>query len=97
MTLDRQDKNSIVQMAYASTIGIAMVLTVFGGLYFGAFLDKKFQTGHPYFTFLFMGLGLIVGFRNFYLMIKRTTMDEEPVIKYLKSEPHRKRPPPNKA
>ncbi len=33
MKWDKSDRQSLVQLAYASTIGIAMVLTIFGGLY----------------------------------------------------------------
>jgi len=96
MKWDGSDRQSLVQLAYASTIGIAMVLTIFGGLYFGAWLDRKLQTGHNYFMFLFLAIGVIVGFRNIYVMIKKSATDEEPVIRYIKSEPHRKRPPPVK-
>ena len=96
MKWDKSDRQSLVQLAYASTIGIAMVLTIFGGLYFGAWLDRKLGTGHNYFMFLFLAIGVIVGFRNIYLMIQRSATDEEPIIRYIKSEPHRKRPPPGK-
>ncbi len=65
MKWDKSDKQSLVQLAYASTIGIAMVLTIFGGLYFGAWLDRKLGTGHNYFMFLFLAIGVIVGFETF--------------------------------
>ncbi len=96
MKWDKSDRQSLIQLAYASTVGIAMVLTIFGGLYFGAWLDRKLGTDNHYFMFLFLAVGVIVGFRNIYLMIQRSATDEEPVIRYIKSEPHRKRPPPNK-
>lgn len=96
MKLDKSDRQSLVQLAYASTIGIAMVLTIFGGLYFGAWLDRKLETGHHYFMFLFLAIGVIVGFRNIYQMIQKSATDEEPVIRCIKSEPHRKRPSPGK-
>jgi ATP synthase protein I len=96
MKWDKSDRQSLIQLAYASTVGIAMVLTIFGGLYFGAWLDRKLGTDNHYFMFLFLAVGVIVGFRNIYLMIQRSATDEEPVIRYIKSEPHRKRPPPSK-
>jgi ATP synthase protein I len=90
------DRTSLLQMAYASSIGIAMVITIFGSLFLGNWLDKKFGT-LPYFTIIFLIIGVIAGFRNIYTVILRNFKNEEPVIKSLKSEPHRKRPPPAKA
>ena len=94
--MDKETKKLAVQMAYASSVGIAMVLAIFGGLLFGSFLDRKLGTGH-YFTFLFLIIGAVAGFRNLYLMIKKNFVDEKPVIKSVKSEPHKKRPLPKKA
>ena len=90
------DRASLLQMAYASSIGIAMVLMIFGSLFLGNWLDKKFGT-LPYFTIIFLIIGVVAGFKNIYSVIMRNFKNEEPVIKSLKSEPHRKRPPPAKA
>jgi ATP synthase protein I len=89
------DRTSLLQMAYASSIGIAMVLAIFGSLYLGNWLDRKFGT-LPYFTILFLVFGIFAGFKNIYSVIQKNFKNEEPVIKSLKSEPHRKRPPPAK-
>jgi ATP synthase protein I len=93
--MDKDTKKTAIQMAYASSIGIAMVILIFGGLYFGVYLDRKFETGYI-FTVLLLLAGIIAGFRNIYVLIKKIP-DEEPLIKYLKSEPHRKRPPAKEA
>jgi ATP synthase protein I len=90
------DRASLLQMAYASSIGIAMVIAIFGSLYLGNWLDRKFGT-LPYFTIIFLIIGVAAGFRNIYSVIMRNFKNEEPIIKSLKSEPHRKRPPPAKA
>ena len=90
------DRASLLQMAYASSIGIAMVLMIFGSLFLGNWLDKKFGT-LPYFTIIFLIIGVVAGFKIIYSVILRNFKNEEPVIKSLKSEPHRKRPPPAKA
>lgn len=90
------DRTSLLQMAYASSIGIAMVIAIFGSLYLGNWLDRKFGT-LPYFTIIFLIIGVVAGFKNIYSVIMRNFKNEEPVIKSLKSEPHRKRPPPAKA
>lgn len=93
--MDKDSKKSLVQMAYASSIGIAMVITVFGGLYLGGYLDRRLGTGHK-FTLLFLIVGIAAGFKNIHTFIKRYFTDEKPVITCIKSEPHRKRPPPKK-
>ena len=88
-------RNSAFQMAYASSIGIAMVLAIFGCLLLGVYLDRKFDSGSV-FTFLLLLIGVAAGFRNLYVLIKKNFPDEEPIIKSLKSEQHRKRPYPEK-
>jgi len=93
--MSKFDKKTLVQMGYASSIGIAMVLAVFGSLYFGHWLDKKFGT-LPYFTIIFLLIGVFAGFKNIYNLIQRNFRNEEPVIKSLKRERHRKRPSPAK-
>jgi ATP synthase protein I len=94
--MDKDTKKSAIQLAYASSIGIAMVLLIFGSLYLGVYLDRKFGTGYKLTIFLLI-VGIVAGFRNIYVLIKKFSWDEKPVIKYLKSEPHRKRSPPKKA
>lgn len=94
--MSRFEKKTLVQMGYASSVGIAMVLAIFGSLYFGHWLDNKFGT-LPYFTIIFLLIGVFAGFKNIYNLIQRNFKNEEPVIKSLKRESHRKRPPPAKA
>jgi ATP synthase protein I len=81
-----------LQLAYSSSAGIAMVLAIFGCLYLGSYLDGLFETGHKL-TVFFLLFGIIAAFRNLFSIIKKYFPDESPVITYLKSEPHRKRPP----
>ncbi|MGV8058613.1 MAG: AtpZ/AtpI family protein [Smithellaceae bacterium] len=93
--MNKDIRNSAMQMAYASSIGIAMVLAIFGCLLLGVYLDRKFDSGNV-FTLLLLLVGISAGFRNMYVLIKKNFPDEEPIIKSLKSEPHRKRPYPEK-
>ena len=93
--MDKDTKKTAIQMAYASSIGIFMVVLIFGGLYLGVFLDRKFDTGYIFTIFLLIA-ALVAGFRNIYVLIKKIP-DEKPLIKYLKSEPHRKRSPAKEA
>jgi ATP synthase protein I len=94
--VDKETKQSAIQMAYASSVGIAMVLAIFGCLFLGTWLDRKLGTG-PYFTLLLLLIGIIAGFRNLYVLIKKYFRDEQPLITSVKSETHRKRPPAKKA
>ena len=94
--MDKETRKTAIQLAYASSIGIAMVLAIFGGLYLGVHLDRKFGTGYK-FTIVLLLLGIFVGFRNIFVLIKKISRSEKPVIEYLKNETHRKRPPPKEA
>ena len=93
--MDNETKKLSIQMAYASSIGIAMVLAIFGCLLLGSYLDRKFDSGHV-FTIVFLLIGISAGFRNIYALIKKNFRDDESIIKSLKSEPHRQRPIPKK-
>ncbi|MFZ2417046.1 MAG: AtpZ/AtpI family protein [Smithellaceae bacterium] len=93
--MDSETKKLGIQMAYASSIGIAMVLAIFGCLLLGNYLDQRFDSGHV-FTIVFLLIGISAGFRNIYVLIQRNFKDDETIIKSLKSEPHRQRPAPKK-
>jgi ATP synthase protein I len=47
-----------------------MVLATFIGLAIGIYLDRYLSTS-PIFTIIFMVLGIVAGFRNIYLLVKR--------------------------
>jgi ATP synthase protein I len=93
--MDQEIKKNAMQMAYASSIGIAMVLAIFGCLFLGSYLDRKFDSGNI-FTIVFLFIGIAAGFRNIYVLIKKYFTDDEQIIKSIKSEPHRQRPTPKK-
>ena len=93
--MDKDTQKYAMQMAFASSIGIAMILAIFGCLLLGVYLDRKFDSGHV-FSVVFLFIGIAAGFRNIYVLIEKNFTDEEPIIKSLKSEPHRQRPVPKK-
>ncbi|MCX5850405.1 MAG: AtpZ/AtpI family protein [Deltaproteobacteria bacterium] len=93
--MDKETRKYAMQMAFASSIGIAMIVAIFGCLLLGAYLDRKFDSGHV-FSIIFLLIGIAAGFRNLYVLIKNNFTDEEQIIKSLKSEPHRQRPAPKK-
>ncbi|MBP8979699.1 MAG: AtpZ/AtpI family protein [Syntrophobacterales bacterium] len=94
--MDKESRKAYVQMAYASSIGFAFVLLIFGGLFVGNWLDKKMGTSF-FFTVLLFIMGVVGGFRNLYVLISKSFQDDKIIIKSIKSEPHRKRPVPAKA
>ncbi len=69
-------KKMAFQMGYAASLGLAMVIAIFGCLMIGVYLDKKMGTNNI-FTPLFLLIGVAAGFRNFYLFIKSTFPDKE--------------------
>jgi ATP synthase protein I len=93
--MDKETRKYAIQMAFASSIGIAMILAIFGCLLIGVYLDKKFDSGNV-FKVVFLIIGIAAGFRNLYALIKQNFNDDEQIIKSLKSEPHRQRPAPKK-
>ena len=93
--MDKETRKYAMQMAFASSICIAMILAIFGCLLLGVYLDRKFDSGHV-FSVVFLFIGIAAGFRNIYVLIEKNFTDEESIIKSLKSEPHRQRPVPKK-
>jgi ATP synthase protein I len=101
--VDKETKRAAIQMAYASSIGISMVIAIFGCFFLGVWLDRKLGTD-PYLTLIFLLIGIVAGFRNMYLLIKRAGTDLKSVPKNkqsvttgIPSEANRKRPPAEKA
>ena len=58
------------QLAKVSIIGIEMVVSTFVGLAIGLYLDGLFET-KPWLTILFLIVGIVAGFKNIFLEIKR--------------------------
>lgn len=75
--MEKKTKKTIIDMTYASSLGIIMVISIFGCLLIGAYLDRKFQTTTNVFTVLFLVIGIIAGFRNIYLFIRRLLEQEK--------------------
>lgn len=78
--MDKETKQTAIQMARVSSIGIAMVIATFGCFYLGIWLDRQLET-EPYLTLLFLLIGIAAGFRNMYLLVKRYVKDDKPIIK----------------
>lgn len=70
MPEDKNGGGTLRGLAMLATMGIAMVVATFIGLGIGIWLDKTFGT-KPWFTLIFLLLGIAAGFRNIYEMAKR--------------------------
>jgi ATP synthase protein I len=93
--VDKETKRTVIQMASVSSIGIALVVAIFGSFFLGRWLDRELGT-EPYLALLFLLIGIAAGFRNVYVLIKRYLKNDKPITQ-AKSEPPRKRPSPKKA
>lgn len=58
-------------MAYYSSLGFSVSLSIFIGLGIGVYLDRRFDTT-PWLTLVFLGFGIAAGYRNIGLAIKKS-------------------------
>ncbi len=70
ISMKRETRRAFKELAYYSSLGLSVSLAIFIGLGIGVWLDRKFDTS-PWFTLIFLVLGIIAGFRNIALVIKR--------------------------
>lgn len=68
--MKRETRRALREMAYYSSLGLQVALSIFIGLALGIYLDKRFGT-HPVLMFVFLGLGVAAGFRNIGLAIRK--------------------------
>ncbi len=78
--MDKETRKALIQVANISSMGIALCVTIFGCFYIGLYLDGKLGTGHI-FTFFFLVLGIAAGFKNIYVLIKKSVTNEKPLDK----------------
>ncbi len=69
--MKRETRRYIKDMAYYSSLGLSIALSIFIGLGIGVYLDKVFDTG-PVLTLIFLVLGIAAGYRNIALAIKKS-------------------------
>jgi ATP synthase protein I len=67
----RETREYVKLLAVASTMGLAMVLATVIGLAVGYYLDHYVFHTTPVLTLIFLVLGIIAGFRNLYIILKR--------------------------
>ena len=62
---------NIRELAYYSSLGLSVALSIFIGLAAGIYLDRYFQSS-PWLTLIFLCLGIAAGYRNIGLAIRKS-------------------------
>ena len=68
--MKKETRRSLRDLAYYSSLGFSVSLAIFIGLAVGVLLDRWLLTS-PWFTLIFLLLGIIAGFRNIALAIRK--------------------------
>lgn len=68
--MKRETRRSIKELAYYSSLGLSVVLAIVIGLAIGVYLDRRFDAS-PWCTLIFLVLGIVAGFRNLALAMKK--------------------------
>ena len=69
--MKRETRRYFRELAYYSSLGFQIALSIFIGLAIGVYLDRRFDT-QPWLTLIFLGFGIAAGFRNIALAIKKS-------------------------
>jgi ATP synthase protein I len=70
--MKKESLRTLKDLAYYSSIGLSMVLSIFIGLAVGIYLDRKVFNTTPWLTLIFLGLGIAAGYRNIGFAIKKS-------------------------
>ena len=68
--MKKDTKRAFRELAYYSSLGLSISLSIFIGLAVGIYLDRRFETS-PWCTLVFLVLGIIAGFRNIAIAIRK--------------------------
>ncbi len=74
--MKEENKRFAKQLFLLSSVGFSMVLAIFIGLAIGVFLDGKLNT-RPWLTLIFLGIGIIAGFRNIFWFIRHYGISDD--------------------
>ena len=69
--MKKETRTWIRDLAFYSSLGLSVSLSIFIGLAIGVYLDRRFDTS-PWLTLVFLGLGIAAGYRNIGLAIKKS-------------------------
>lgn len=72
-----ENKQQLIKsIGFLSGIGISLVASTLIGLFMGYYLDRWLKTG-PWLTLLFLGFGIVAGFRNIFILTRRELRRQE--------------------
>lgn len=69
--MKRETLRSLRELAYYSSLGLQVALSIFIGLGLGVWLDQRWET-HPWLTLIGMAAGIAAGYRNIGLAIRKS-------------------------
>lgn len=70
--MKRETRRYYRELAYFSSLGFAVAFSIVIGLAVGVFLDQKVFNTTPWFTLIGLIVGIIAGYRNIGLAIKKS-------------------------
>lgn len=70
--MKRETRRYLRELAYYSSLGLQVALSIFIGLAVGVYLDRRVFDTTPWLTLLFLLLGIAAGFKNIALAIKKS-------------------------
>jgi ATP synthase protein I len=71
LTMKKETQRALRELAYYSSLGLQVALSIFIGLFVGVYLDRRFDTA-PWLTLIGLAMGIAAGYRNIGLAIKRS-------------------------
>ncbi len=69
--MKRETLRSLKDLAYYSSVGLSISLSIFVGLGIGVYLDNRFHT-NPSLTLVGLAMGIVAGYRNIGLAIRKS-------------------------
>ena len=69
--MKKETRKWVRELAYYSSLGFSVALSIFIGLGIGVYLDRRFDTS-PWLTLVFLGFGIAAGYRNIGLAIRKS-------------------------
>ena len=70
--MKKDTKKLFRELWYYSSLSFSIALSVVIGLGIGYWLDTRVFHTSPWFTLIFLGFGVVAGFRNIYLAMKKS-------------------------
>ena len=69
--MKKETRKWIRELAFYSSLGFSVSLSICIGLGIGVYLDRRLDTS-PWLTLVFLGFGIAAGYRNIGLAIKKS-------------------------